>query len=463
MVFVISADRKPLDMCSEVRARILLDKGRAVVFRHFPFVILLKNTWSFATKTDEYRLKIDPGAKFAGLAILREDNGQVVWAAEIQHRGWKIKKDLDRRRGFRRGRRTRKTRYREARFNNRTKPKGWLPPSLMHRPLTVYTWAKRLMKYCPIKHISVESSKFDTQKFENPDIEGVEYQQGELAGYELREYIMEKYKRLCIYCKNPARIPNVEHNIPKSRGGTDRLKNLVLSCKKCNMEKGSRTAEEYFEFLRKCEEKKLNRELTELEAWRFSVEGLVRPEFMKAIAVNNSIRNKLFEMLKSIGIPLEFSYGYVTKKNRQELQLDKAHWIDAACVGTQRQPDKESIDKIKPFQIVCKGRGTRQRVQVYGSYKLDKKGKPIIPKSKKGFPAVAPGMPCSKPKSGNEFFGFMSGDYVKARAKQGDKTGRLSVRKTGWFTLRTRDKKTYSVSYKNCRVIQRNDGYEYLT
>jgi hypothetical protein len=110
-----------------------------------------------------------------------------VWAAELQHRGIKIKKSLEKRRAIRRSRRNRKTRYREPRFNNRTPKKGWLPPSLMSRVYNIQTWVTRLQKYCPIKAISLELVRFDTQAMQNPEISGIEYQQGTLFGYEIRE------------------------------------------------------------------------------------------------------------------------------------------------------------------------------------------------------------------------------------------------------------------------------------
>src|SRR5262249_20780652 len=94
---------------------------------------------------------------------------------------------LDARRAIRRGRRNRKTRYREPRFDNRRRPEGWLPPSLESRVENVYTWSQRLIRVYPIKGLGLELVKFDLQMMQNPEIEGVEYQQGELQGFELRE------------------------------------------------------------------------------------------------------------------------------------------------------------------------------------------------------------------------------------------------------------------------------------
>ena len=101
--------------------------------------------------------------------------------------GWQIKDALESQRSFRTNRRGRKTRYRSPRFDNRSKPEGWLPPSLMSRIYNIETWFNRLRQRCLITSVSIETVRFDTQKMENPEISGVEYQQGELEGYEVRE------------------------------------------------------------------------------------------------------------------------------------------------------------------------------------------------------------------------------------------------------------------------------------
>src|ERR1700681_94970 len=139
-VFVLDTHRKPLDPCSPARARILLAKGRAASFRRFPFTIILKDRLAEGTASHEHRVKIDPGSKTTGVAIVQEGTGRVVAAVEIEHRGQAIKTALAARAVLRRNRRSRKTRYRKPRFDNRTRPKGWLPPSLASRVAHVLTW-----------------------------------------------------------------------------------------------------------------------------------------------------------------------------------------------------------------------------------------------------------------------------------------------------------------------------------
>ena len=104
-VLVLDDNRKPLDPCSPARARILLAKGRAAVFRRFPFTIILKDRAAGDSAVHEHRIKIDPGSKTTGVAIVQETTGQVVAAVEIEHRGQAIKASLKVRSAIRRGRR----------------------------------------------------------------------------------------------------------------------------------------------------------------------------------------------------------------------------------------------------------------------------------------------------------------------------------------------------------------------
>jgi hypothetical protein len=109
---------------------------------------------------------------------------------ELKHRSLDIKSGLEKRAGFRHRLRSRNLRYRKKRFE-RCKPEGWLAPSLQHRVQTVETWIERFRRYCPITCIEIEQVRFDMQKMQNPEIAGNEYQQGTLAGYEVREYLLE--------------------------------------------------------------------------------------------------------------------------------------------------------------------------------------------------------------------------------------------------------------------------------
>ena len=168
-----------------------------------------------------------------------------IFAAELTHRGQAICNALAKRRALRRNRRSRRPRYRQSRFNNRTRSQGWLAPSLWSHVDNIQTWFTKLLKLAPITAISMELVRFDTQLLENAEITGVEYQQGELTGYEVREYLLEKFNRTCAYCGVQNLPLEVEHITPKTRGGSNRVSNLTLACHACNQAKGSQTATEF--------------------------------------------------------------------------------------------------------------------------------------------------------------------------------------------------------------------------
>ena len=283
-VFVLDKDRKPLDPCHPARARQMLSEGRAAVIRRHPFTIILTDRTQAESVVHEHRVKIDPGSKTTGLAVVREGDGKVVWAGEITHRGQVIRDALLSRRAIRRGRRHRHCRYRPARFNNRRRKEGWQPPSLESRLSNVQTWVKRLLRCAVVTAISLELVKFDTQSMQNPEISGVEYQQGELAGYEVREYLLEKWGRKCAYCGKTDTPLEVEHIIPHTRGGTNRVSNLTLACRECNMRKGRQTAAEY---------------------GHPNIQSAARLPLKDAAAVN-ATRWELWRRLAQIGLPVEW-------------------------------------------------------------------------------------------------------------------------------------------------------------
>ena len=419
-VFVLDTKKRPLAPTHPARARQLLKKGKAAIYRRYPFIIILKRE---VTEIDHQplRLKIDPGSKTTGLAILNDKTGEVVWAAEIQHRGQQIKKSLEKRRSIRRSRRNRKTRYRQPRFNNRTRPKGWLPPSLMSRVDNIRTWVTRLRNYCPITAISMELVRFDTQKMQNPEISGVEYQQGTLFGYEVREYLLEKFGRKCAYC-GKENIPGleVEHIVPKARNGSNRISNLTIACRKCNDKKGTQTAEEFGYPQVQAQAKKPLRDAT----------------------VINATRWETYRRIQATGLPLEIGTGGCSKFNRIKKKLPKTHWLDAVCVGKSTPEIIINIEGLQPLVIVATGRGNRQMCRV----------------DKYGFPRT-------NAKQFKRVHGFQSGDMVKAVVPRGKKAGiyigTVAIRTSGSFNLKTDNGTIQGISYRYCHLLQRADGYNY--
>jgi len=177
-VFVLDLHGTPLQPTSPARARKLLASGRAVVARHTPFVIRLKDRAASASETDGVEIGIDPGSKHTGIAVFTARDGERRgrYGIRLDHRGAAIRKKLERRSAYRRGRRTRNLRYRAPRFLNRARPKGWLPPSLQHRVDTTTSWVDRLARWAPVQTVHVERVAFDTHAISaGRPLEGVEY------------------------------------------------------------------------------------------------------------------------------------------------------------------------------------------------------------------------------------------------------------------------------------------------
>ncbi len=423
-VFVVDTYEKPLNPVHPGRARVLLKQGKAAVFRRYPFIIILKIEVR-EPQLQPLRLKLDPGSKTTGMALLDDASGEVVFAAELTHRGGKIKSDLESRRGVRRGRRARHMRYRKPRFDNRRRAKGWLPPSLMSRVQNIETWVKRLRRYCPIGAISMELVRFDMQAQENPDIQGCEYQQGTLAGYETREYLLEKWGRACSYCGKKDLPLQIEHIQARANGGTDRISNLCLACEKCNQAKGTLAIAV---FLKKKPEL-LKKILAQAKA----------P--LKDAAAMNATRWKLFETLQATGLPVECGSGGRTKFNRVTRHLDKTHWLDATCVGASTPPVLQ-MEQVKPLLIKATGHGSRQMCLM----------------NKYGFPRTGP-------KEARKIKSFQSGDIVRAVVTKGTKigtyVGKVAIRATGSFNITTKTGVVQGLSYRSCTILHRSDGYSY--
>lgn len=424
MVFVLDKHKKPLMPCSEKRARLLLKKGRAVVHRVEPFTIRLKDRTAEESVLQPLRLKLDPGARVTGVAVIREENGdtgEVVWLGEIHHKT-DIREKLHKRRAVRRSRRSRKTRYRQPRFLNRRRTDGWLPPSLEARVNQTMNAVRKLKKLLPITAVSTEHVKFDTQLLQNPEIKDIEYQRGELFGYEVKEYLLEKWGRKCAYCGRENVPLEVEHVVPKSRGGTDRVSNLTLACHECNQRKGNLTAEEF----------------GHPEVQKQAKEPL------RDVAMMNATRWMLYNRLKEIGLPVECGTGARTKKQRMEHGLPKTHYYDACCVGAST-PSKLAFqtEYVQVWRVV--GRGTRQMCNP------DSNGFPKGYKSRRKI-----------------YFDFCTGDIVNAVVPRGKYkgvwTGRLAVRASGYFDLKNfaGERICQGVSYKYCRLVQRADGWSYV-
>lgn len=418
-VLVLDTNKKPLTPCKPGVARSLLKAGKAAGFRRYPFTIILKKEVKEIPKPCQ--LKIDPGSQTTGLALLLDD--AVIWGGELTHRGQQIKDALLSRRQLRRGRRNRKTRYRQARFLNRKRPDGWLAPSLNHRVETTMTWVNRLKQFCPINSISQELVRFDAQKLQNPEMSGVEYQQGELYGYEVREYLLEKWGRKCVYCGAENTPLEIEHIHPKSKGGSDRVSNLTLACHSCNQSKGNRDLQDFLSGKPDLSQRIFTQAKSPL----------------KDAAAVNSTRWKLYKELKSTGCEIHTGSGGLTKYNRCRFNFPKNHWIDAACVGKTEQL---TLETFQPILIKSTGHGSRQMCGT------NKYGFPIRHRSRQQIHK-----------------GFKTGDIVKATVTKGKKigvyVGRVLCRVSGSFDMTTKSGRVSGINHKYCKHLHRKDGYQY--
>ncbi|KAB8319201.1 HNH endonuclease [Tolypothrix campylonemoides VB511288] len=420
VVFVIDTNQKPLQPCSAAVARKLLLRGKAAMFRRYPAVIILKKEVDSVGKP-KIELRIDPGSKYTGFALVdSKDNADfIIWGTELEHRGAAICKELTKRSAIRRSRRNRKTRYRKKRFERR-KPEGWLAPSLQHRVDTTLTWVKRICKFVPIMSISVEQVKFDLQKLENSDIQGIEYQQGTLAGYTLREALLEHWGRKCAYCDVENVFLEIEHIYPKSKGGSDKFSNLTLACHKCNINKGNKSIDEFLlSDHKRLEQIKLHQKKT-----------------LKDAAAVNATRKKLVTTLQEkTFLNVLVSDGASTKMTRLSSSLAKRHWIDAGCVNTTLIV---ILKTLQPLQVKCNGHGNKQFVTM-DAY---------------GFPRKS-----YEPKKVRK--DWKAGDIIRVTKKDGTMLmGRVkkAAKKLVYIPF---GGKEASFSSENAKAIHRSDGYRY--
>ncbi|WP_268255076.1 RNA-guided endonuclease IscB [Streptomyces spinoverrucosus] len=438
-VFVLSKEGHPLMPCHPARARELLRKSRAVVARHVPFTIRLKDRTLAESEVDGVQLRIDPGSKGTGLVLTDEkketsDNGAIVTvrrglvAVELQHRADQIRHCMRQRAGYRHRRRSANCRYRAPRANKRAHPAGWLPPSLCHRVDTTLSLANRLCRYAPVTEIHLEAVAFDTHSLSaGRQLRGAEYAQGALAGTTARAYLQAKWDNACVYCDATGVPLNIDHLHPRSRGGTNRITNLVLACVPCNQAKGNTPVEIFLAH----RPDRLARILQQ-----------VRKPLHDAAAMN-ATRWQLIDALDTLGKPVHSWPGGLTKGNRSAMGLAKTHTLDALSVGHLDHQGGDAIVRFPSQVLVAKatGRGS------YARTTPDRYGFPRLRRART-----------------KQHFGYVTGDLVQATVPTGrwagTWTGRISVRARGQHSLSTPVGR-FNVSHWNLRLLQRGDGYAY--
>ena len=311
--------------CKPKKARKLLKQKKAKIISYKPFTIQL--LYATGEATQKVNIGIDLGAKHTGIAIQSEN--KVLVKGEVELRD-DVKSKIDTKRIYRRSRRNRKTRYRKARFLNKTssKKKDWLPPSMLSRIENTFNWIDKFLKVLPNPNLIIEVGKFDVQKMFNPNIKGEDYQKGETFGYyDVRYYVFERDNYTCQVCKKSKdKILNTHHIIYKSHGGSDRPSNLITVCTDCHTYENHKKGQILYNWMLKNKK---------------------APSY-KETPFMNTLRRKVYKKYPEAKIV----YGSYTTPKRKELGLDKTHYNDAIAISGLDEgfTNTNTIFKIKQFR-----------------------------------------------------------------------------------------------------------------
>ena len=359
---------------------------------------------------------------------------------ELRHRGVRIRNRMDKRRAMRRGRRSR-IRNRQARFDNRTRPEGWLPPSLVTRLANTDTWIRRLSEIFPVTLVRVETARFDTQIMQDAEVTGREYQQGELGGWQLRSYVFHRDGAKCRYCGDAkAERYELDHIVPRSRGGANRVSNLVVSCQDCNIAKGNMSVEEFLQD----------------KPARLAAIRSIRRAPLAGAAQMNIIVPVLLKQLADMGLPTAEYDAYTTSWTRKRLGVPKTHVNDALCIGA---PDTLAHLPARKAVVRSTGHGDRQMLRP-----ADRHGNPrgqgyrrycALPRQRQGYTSCP-----SHRSQRKQLRGIASGDLVQIRHRRhgairgyavlDKKRGRVGMQHEG---------KQVSVQAQDAVLLARTHGY----
>ena len=308
-VFVKNIRGEALMPCSNRKARLLIKEDKAKIINYKPFTIQL--TIPTGETTQDIHIGIDTGAKHIGVAA--SSGTKVLTKGEIELRD-DIHKNMEFRAILRRSRRGRKTRYRQARFLNRKRKMGWLPPTVKSKLDATFFWTDKFLSLLPNPMLHIEVGKFDIHKMINPEISGEKYQNGQCAGYyDVRYFVFARDNYTCQVCKKKNQILHTHHILYKSKAGTDRADNLITVCSNCHTSKNHKEGGVLYDWMIKYKKVK---------------------QYKEAIFMN-IIRKRIFQKYPNAII----TYGSETSPYRKELGLEKTHYNDAIAIS--------KIDNIK--------------------------------------------------------------------------------------------------------------------
>ena len=412
-VFVRNMRNESLMPCTQRKARILLKENKAKIIKYEPFTIQL--LIATGEVTQQCNLGIDSGAKHIGFAITSND--KVLMKGEIELRQ-DVSENLASRKVFRRSRRNRKTRYRKARFLNRKRKEGWLPPSIQSRVDNQINWINKFMYLLPKCNLTVEVGKFDTAKMINPDIEGKDYQQGSLHDYENKKaFILAREKGRCQICGKgyDENGWHLHHIKQRKDNGSDRVDNLALVHSKCHKDFHDGKLQN-FKF-KKCKS-------------------------YKETVFMNILRLQIFKR-----VDCNITYGYRTKINRINLQLDKTHYNDAIAI-TGLTNIRFNCDKV---YYIRQFRKKKKSLHEATARKGRKEPNKLSKRNSKNTPNSD---------------GFYLNDKVKVFGKigwiSGFTSGGCYVKGMDNNYITVPDKTYKQVGFKNLELISHNNNWQFI-
>ena len=327
-----------------------LRDGKAKVFSKCPFTIrLLYESTSF---TQPLTLGVDTGSKYVGSAVINDVTAEILYESQLELRD-DIKSKMDRRRQFRKARRN-KLRYRPVRFNNRnaSKRKNRYSPTLISKFQGHAREIKFVISVLPISSIVLEVGEFDTQLLQDTTLAYHKwgYSRGELyqqENFKQAARARDGYKCQCCGKKN-CRL-EVHHLLPRNRGGSDKLANLITLCTDCHHLAHS-SEEQLLAFQKKFGKK---------------ARGTLRYATQM---------NVLRHMLQRKYPDAELTYGFITKEMRRVFALEKSHMVDACCIASRGSEfHTENSNRYKKKDVA---KGDYTRTGVFGGKFI------VLPKGK---------------------------------------------------------------------------------
>lgn len=409
-VYILNKNGEPLMPTQRFgKVRRMLKNNQAKVIKRSPFTIQLLYEIKNPIKQN-ISLGVDAGSKHIGLSATITD--KELYAEEVELRN-DIVKNLSKRREYRRARRSRKTRYRKPRFDNRKREKGWLAPSVRQKIETHETVIEKVYSILPIASMTIETAAFDLQKLKADVNElarpkGKDYQQGEMFGFSnAREYVLFRDNHTCQCCKGKSKdhILEVHHIISRLFGG-DAPNNLVTLCKTCH-------------------EKYHRGEIT-------LPKSITNKTTFKDAAFMGIMRWALYEKLKEKYENVSMTYGYITKTIRIKNGLQKSHITDARCISGN--PLAEPLDEyFFTKKVRCHNRKLHKETIMKGGKRKNNQAPKYL-------------------------FGFQLFDKV---LYQGQECFIFGRRASGSFDIRKLDgtKLSASVSYKKLKLLEKRKSY----